>query len=113
MSEYVGGYTHQKYPADIGKVAVKTKRFKTPRNFPWLLGVCGCRGNAVRHQSACLRIKIAEVILKILLKHQILNFCKVSRPNSQKALGFQLCAVCYRTTYFQITPEKQRTDQKT
>lgn len=89
MSEYVGGYTHQKYPADTGKVAVKTDRFKTFRNFPWLLGVCGCQGKAARHQSACLRIKIAEVILKIPLKHQIkLNFCRVSGPNSQKALGF-------------------------
>lgn len=26
-------------------------------------------GNAARHQSTCLRIKIAEVIPKILLKH--------------------------------------------
>jgi len=28
------------------------------------LGVCGFQGNAVRHQSACLRIKIAGVIPK-------------------------------------------------
>lgn len=65
MSEYVGGYTHQKYPTDE---AIKADRFETFRGFPSLLGVCGCQGKAVRHQSTCLRIKIAEVILKILLK---------------------------------------------